>query len=323
MIKIIDGTLTILDSRRITAAQAGRFLELLHEVGVEAAAISPGIYRLLSGTLPGGMTYYLEQNGIALQHQEYPGIDYFISNYYEGYGKTIRNYQLNELVELRGICADDPQRKLRLTGLDDLLTYESERIYERAMAVIMQLSPIVYPEDTCCCATAIAVSYLQHHSGGTVMATFTGIGGKAATEQVMVAMRVLQRYKPNQSLKKLRELRNLFEEMTGKKVSPHAPVVGERVFYVESGIHVDGVLKKPSNYESYPPELVGAERKIIMGKHSGKASVKHKLLELGMNEAEFDVERILEQVKRLGIKKGGEVDDLEFQDIARRCRTDA
>lgn len=323
MVRIIDGTLTMLNGYMVTAAQAQRFLELLLEVGIDAAAVSLEIYELLGGRMPERMISYLEQMGMPAEYKEYPGVQNIISTYCSGRGIHIRNYQINELAELRGIPTDDPERRFRLTGLDDLLTYESERIYERAMEELVKIAPILYPENAYYCATAIAVSYLQRNNSGTVMTTFTGIGSKAATEQVIAAMRVMQRHKPNQDLTGLRKLRQLFEEMTGTAVDVHAPVIGERIFYVESGIHVDGVLKKPSNYESYPPELVGARREIVLGKHSGKASVRYKLNALGLDEAEYDKARILGQIKRLSIKKGKDVTDQEFLEIAGRCRNNA
>ena len=323
MVRIIDATLTMLDGYMVTAAQAQRFLELLLEIGIDGAAVSPEIYGLLGGKMPERMISYLEQTGMPAEYKEYPGVQNIISTYCNGRGVYIRNYQINELAELKGIPTDDPERRFRLTGLDDLLTYESERIFERAMEELVKIAPILYPENAYYCATAIAVSYLQRFSSGTVMTTFTGIGSKAATEQVLAAMRVMQRYKPNQDLTGLKKLRQLFEEMTGASVDDHAPVIGERIFYVESGIHVDGVLKKPSNYESYPPELVGARREIVLGKHSGKASVRYKLKALGLDEAEYDKDRILGQVKRLSIKKGKDVTDQEFLEIAGRCRNHA
>ncbi|WP_333647320.1 homocitrate synthase/isopropylmalate synthase family protein [Lacrimispora sp.] len=323
MVRIIDATLTMLDDYMVTAAQAQRFLELLLEIGIDGAAVSPEIYRLLGGKMPERMTGYLELPGMPAECKEYPGIQYIISTYCSGIGRCIQNHQINELAELKGIPTEDPTKRFRLTGLDDLLTYESERIYDRAMEELVKIAPILYPENAYYCATAIAVSYLQRFNGGTVMTTFTGIGSKAATEQVIAAMRVMQRHKPNQDLTGLKKLRQLFEEMTGIAVDDHAPVIGERIFYVESGIHVDGVLKKPSNYESYPPEMVGACREIILGKHSGKASVRYKLNALGLDEAEYDKARILGQVKRLSIKKGKDVTDQEFLEIAGRCRNNA
>lgn len=106
--------------------------------------------------------------------------------------------------------------------------------------------------------------------------------------------------------------------MTNTQIPGHTPVIGRKIFYIESGLHVDGVLKKPSNYESFPPELVGASRKVILGKHSGGTSIRYKLKQYHM-EDRYPVEHLLEMVKRLSIKKGGEVTDEEFLTIMSEC----
>ena len=52
---------------------------------------------------------------------------------------------------------------------------------------------------------------------------------------------------------------------------------------MESGIHVDGIMKNPANYEAYEPEMVGKETKIVIGKHSGTNSIKIKCREFDIN----------------------------------------
>ena len=53
--------------------------------------------------------------------------------------------------------------------------------------------------------------------------------------------------------------------------------MGNNAFAHESGIHVHGVLKDPSTYEAFGPELVGMQRTIVLGKHTGAHSIKQKL----------------------------------------------
>lgn len=317
MIKIIDATLAMLDKYPLTAVLAYEFVGLLGQLSVSAAVLSPRVYHLLNGNLPGGLDYYMELPNMA-ESSRYPKIQYFFSSFCDGTGRSIRNIQVNDVSELKGLEGIDPDRKIRLTGLDDMLIYESRDIYERGMKLLMGVSPILYPEDTYYCASAIAADYLQHNHNGTVMTTFTGIGNKAATEQVILAMRVVERYKPNNSFEKLAELRNIFEQMTDTPVSGHTPIIGRKIFHIEAGIHVAGVLKKPSNYESFPPELVGGARKVVLGKHSGGTSIRYKLKQLGM-EGSYDVKHILDLVKRTSIKKGGEVTDEEFIKIMSEC----
>jgi len=53
-------------------------------------------------------------------------------------------------------------------------------------------------------------------------------------------------------------------------------IVGTNVFAHESGIHADGILKNPANYEAFSPDEVGLQRQIIIGKHSGSKALIHK-----------------------------------------------
>jgi homocitrate synthase NifV len=317
MMKMIDATLTMLDEYSLTKELVLGFLEGLESLSVSGAVISPKVYHLLKGQLPEGLVYYMELPSLA-ESLKYSGIQSFFSSFCDGTGKSIRNIQVNDLWELKGLEGMEGDKKLRLTGLDDLLIYESRDIYERGMKLLMGVSPILYPEDSYYCASAIAADYLQYHHNGTVMTTFTGIGNKAATEQVLLAMRVVERYKPNHNFEKLSQLRDLFEEMTKTEISAHTPIIGRKIFYIESGIHVDGVLKKPSNYESFPPELVGASRKVVLGKHSGGTSIRYKLKEFHC-EGNYNVEQLLDMVKRRSMKKGGEVTDEEFLTILSEC----
>jgi homocitrate synthase NifV len=317
MMKMIDATLTMLDEYSLTKELVLGFLEGLESLSVSGAVLSPKVYRLLKGQLPEGLVYYMELPSMA-ESLKYSGIQFFFSSFCDGTGKSIRNIQVNDLWELKGLEGMESDKKLRLTGLDDLLIYESRDIYDRGMKLLMGVSPILYPEDSYYCASAIAADYLQYHHNGTVMTTFTGIGNKAATEQVLLAMRVVERYKPNHNFDKLSQLRDLFEEMTKTEISAHTPIIGRKIFYIESGIHVDGVLKKPSNYESFPPELVGASRKVVLGKHSGGTSIRYKLKEFHC-EGNYNVEQLLDMVKRRSMKKGGEVTDEEFLTILSEC----
>ncbi len=64
-------------------------------------------------------------------------------------------------------------------------------------------------------------------------------------------------------------------------------VVGRNVFAHESGIHTAGVIKNPFIYEPYPPEIVGAERKLMIGATSGSEVIRHKIEELLREEGGF------------------------------------
>lgn len=316
MIKIIDATLTKLDEYSYTKKQVQHFIQLMGELSVWGIAISPKVYKCLEGDIPKNIVCYLEEKRIP-EGERYPGVHYIISPFCDGMGKFVKHIQINDVSELSVLSNNELESKICLTGLDDIMLYNGT-IYNECMVRIKNNSTILYPENAYYCATAIGVSFCQYYPQATVMSTFTGMGQKAATEQILIAMHVLERYKPNLKFEKLQELRELFEDITGVSISEHLPIIGRNIFHVESGIHVDGIVKKPTNYESFPPELVGAERKVRLGKHSGAVSIKYKLKEAGLS-GNYNIQHILNRVKNYSLKHGGEVRDEEFLKIAREC----
>lgn len=66
-------------------------------------------------------------------------------------------------------------------------------------------------------------------------------------------------------------------------IAYNKPVVGRNAFQHESGIHQDGLLKNRNTYEIMDPEAMGIPRSmIVLGKHSGRHAIKHRLSEYGI-----------------------------------------
>jgi len=115
-----------------------------------------------------------------------------------------------------------------------------------------------------------------------VSTTFLGIGdrsGNAETEKVMLNCYFRHNiYKWN--LKPLRETASFIASALNYYLPVNKAIVGVAAFAHESGIHLHGIRALPLTYEIIPPELVGHERAIIVGKRSGKHGVQMKLEEL-------------------------------------------
>jgi len=113
--------------------------------------------------------------------------------------------------------------------------------------------------------------------------TYLGIGeraGNAETEKVIMNLYMHYGVKKYEGrTEKLKELADFFGRASGYIVPPNKAIVGDYAFAHESGIHTHGVLSDPLTYEPYPPELVGNKRRLTIGKQSGKAIIKHKILE--------------------------------------------
>jgi isopropylmalate/homocitrate/citramalate synthase len=123
--------------------------------------------------------------------------------------------------------------------------------------------------------------------------TFLGIGeraGNAELEKVMLFLATrIEDYKNNYNLSKLVEFARYMQREIGIRVPPNKAIVGRNVFAHESGIHTAGVLKNPITYEPYPPELVGGERRILIGSTSGREVVRAKIEETLKDLLDTDV----------------------------------
>ena len=129
--------------------------------------------------------------------------------------------------------------------------------------------------------------------------TVNGIGersGNASLEEVLVILRMkggVDRY----DLSHLNELSRMVEKYSGIARPRNKPVTGELAFSHESGIHIAAILDDPNTYECFPPELVGGERRFILGKHTGKKALEHVVSSLGCELSEPQICRVLDLVK--------------------------
>tara|TARA_R110002124_G_scaffold63470_6_gene173934 strand:+ start:292 stop:1521 length:1230 start_codon:yes stop_codon:yes gene_type:complete len=147
-----------------------------------------------------------------------------------------------------------------------------------------------------------------------VQCTVNGIGeraGNAALEEVAMALQLHQEeyQRPHHlDVSQLAPLCKLVAELTGIALSPMKPVAGSNIFATEAGIHQDGLLKNPDTYLPYRPETVGETGiRLVLGRHSGRKAILHRLHELGKEPNEQVVQRVLQAIKEL--PKGELVDD--------------
>ncbi|MDD1763421.1 MAG: homoaconitate hydratase, partial [Methanobacteriaceae archaeon] len=115
------------------------------------------------------------------------------------------------------------------------------------------------------------------------------------------------------------ELSQLVEELTNMRVPDNKPIVGKNVFRHESGIHVDAVIEEPLTYEPFLPEMIGHQRRIVLGKHSGCRAVKAKLNECGIDVTRDELCKIVEKVKEKR-EEGKYINDDVFNQIIRSVR---
>ena len=149
--------------------------------------------------------------------------------------------------------------------------------------------------------------------------TINGIGeraGNTSFEECVVSIdRLLNDFSTNVKINEIYDISKLVARLTGVYIQPNKAIVGENAFAHESGIHSDGVIKNSATYEAITPELVGRQRKFVLGKHMGTHGLDNKLKELGLNVDESQLRQICDDIKQLA-DKGKTVTDVDLQVIA-------
>lgn len=193
---------------------------------------------------------------------------------------------------------------------------------ETTAAIFAKLSELGAPISIHChndfgMATANTVAALR--SGASqAHVTVNGIGeraGNASLEEVVMTLESLYKIKTGIRCEDLYQLSRMVSRMTGIPVAPNKSLVGENAFTHEAGIHVHGLLADTSTYEPLHPEQVGRKRRIVLGKHAGRASVELALKEFGTGVTDDQLAQIVDRVKELG-DKGKRVSDADLQTIA-------
>ncbi|MBF2065223.1 MAG: homocitrate synthase [Calothrix sp. C42_A2020_038] len=171
-------------------------------------------------------------------------------------------------------------------------------------------------------ATANALSGVK--AGATsINTTVNGLGeraGNAALEEVVMALKRLYGMDLGIDTPRLLELSRLVASASCCSVPPWKAIVGENTFTHESGIHAHGVLQNPSTYEPFTPEEVGWERRLVVGKHSGRHLLIKMLAEHGIVLNHEETQSVLDAVRQESTDKKRSLTTQELLNLARKQR---
>ena len=181
-------------------------------------------------------------------------------------------------------------------NMPDTVGYSTPDEYGRMFAEVRERIPAIdaqgiilssHTHDDLGLATANSLAAIQN-GARQVECAINGIGeraGNAALEEVAAALHVrgeLYGVSTNIKLEQLYSTSQVLGQIITFKPSPNKAIVGDNAFAHESGIHQHGMLANPLCYEIMTPALVGVSHtNLVLGKHSGRAALKHRLEQLG------------------------------------------
>lgn len=133
-----------------------------------------------------------------------------------------------------------------------------------------------------------------------VNTTVNGLGeraGNAPLEEVVLGLEKLHGLATGINLKGFPALSSVVAHASGRAVPWQKSVVGAGAFTHEAGIHVDGLLKHPDNYQGFDPRDVGQAHRIVLGKHSGSRAVQVVYGQLGIELGDSEALSLLPAVR--------------------------
>ena len=135
--------------------------------------------------------------------------------------------------------------------------------------------------------------------------TVLGIGersGNTPLEEAVMACKHLFNMNTGIDPLKLKPLAEFVSMASRRSIPVSKPFIGANCFAHEAGIHADGIIKDAKNYEPYDPSEVGLERRIVIGKHSGRNTIVTDLSHRGITLSDQEAIDLLERVRKAAVK---------------------
>jgi homocitrate synthase NifV len=206
---------------------------------------------------------------------------------------------LAELMEITLSMGGDRFRFCDTLGIMDPFS-----MYEKVAALreaVPGLPLEVHTHNDFGMATANTIAGIR---AGAVSAntTVNGLGeraGNAALEEVVMGLKHASGIDTGIDTHRFRELSLFVAKASHRPLPAWKAVVGENVFAHESGLHTDGVIKDPKNYEGFDPAEVGLTRRIVVGKHSGSSGLIERYRDIGISISRSEAMHLMDKVRQV------------------------
>lgn len=243
--------------------------------------------------------WVLEQLAEAADEAQSHGLAFYAS------AEDASRTDLSFLIEFYQLAAKLGAEMVRYC--DSLGIHDPFNAYKRLYAIGQEVQvPIqIHTHNDLGMATANVLAALRA-GASSVLTSVGGLGersGNSPLEEVVLALNCLYGVDLGVDTTHLRQVAEYVAQASQRAIPIWKAIIGTNVFAHESGIHADGILKNPANYEAFSPDKVGMERQMIIGKHSGSSAIIHKFSdEFGIELDTDTANRLLEQVRATAVE---------------------
>lgn len=219
---------------------------------------------------------------------------------------------LVELMEITRAMGGDRFRFCDTLGImDPFTTFDKVTFLRKA---VPEVDIEVHTHNDLGMATANAIAGVRA-GAKFVNTTINGLGeraGNAALEEVVMGLKHACGIETGVETHRFREMSLFVAKASHRPLSVSKPVVGSRVFAHESGLHADGVIKDPRNYEGFDPAEVGLTRSIVVGKHSGTGGLIERYRSMGIVIGRKQADHLLELTRAMSCKRKRDLTNCEL-----------
>ena len=213
---------------------------------------------------------------------------------------------------------------LRVRICDSVGAFDPFKTFLRINTILSSIDfPLeVHTKNSFGMATANGIAAIRG-GASSVMTSINGLAegtGNAALEEIVMALKYLENIDLGINTSRFREISEYVAKSSSRAIPVWKVIVGTNVFAHESGIHADGVLKNPRNYEVFEPAEVGLTRQLVVGKHSGSHTILHKFREFGIDLTDIEANEILALTRAMSVDLKRTLFDKELMYIYRDYR---
>jgi isopropylmalate/homocitrate/citramalate synthase len=136
------------------------------------------------------------------------------------------------------------------------------------------------------------VAYLH-----TCIAGFGERAGIAPFEEVVTAAELLYNIDTGIDLGKIYRVAQSAEKAFALPIQFHKPIIGENIFTHEVEEEVEEMMSQPLVFEPFPPEIVGRETMIFIGRNTGQTLIQKLLENAGIRASPRQMDELFRRIK--------------------------